>query len=377
MSGPFCSCVVNIKVKYPKVKVETQFSTCIAPYFSTRPKGNFSPRQYITKKETEVSPRLTNFVLLMYNQLTSAQRYHLFVEHQNRGTRKEKNAEGNCGRDWQTSVNRQYKRNATARGGYNDAKAQAMAEERRCHGEPHNKTPRLLLWRIEQWIKDEQWSPAQIVGTLAKEGTRISKQAIYNHIHTDKSGELLANTRHKGRYNRKSKKERKPTKATNIPNRTSIHDRPEEANGSHFGDWEMDLIVGKDGYGAILVLTERNTSYCIIEKLPYGKNAKSIAKAVIRILYEYWLTGVLTITTDNGSEFSAHQLITNGLNGVIVYFADSYCSWQKGLVEYTNKLIRQYIPKETDFSNVTPAFIKKVQAKLNRRPLKKVKYSIG
>ena len=145
----------------------------------------------------------------MYNQLTSAQRYHLFVEHQNRGTRKEKTQKeiaAEIGKHPST-VSREYKRNATARGGYNDTKAQAMAQGRRSHGEPHNKTPRLLLWRIEQWIKDEQWSPAQIVGTLAKEGIRISKQTIYNHIHADKSGELLANTRHKGKYNKKSKKE--------------------------------------------------------------------------------------------------------------------------------------------------------------------------
>lgn len=313
----------------------------------------------------------------MTKHLTSAQRYHLFVEHQNRGTHKEKTQKeiaAEIGKSPST-VSREYKRNATRRGGYNDTMAQAMAEGRRSHGEPHNKTPRLLLWRIEQWIKEEQWSPAQIVGVLAKEGIRISKQTIYNHIHADRSGELLANTRHKGKYNRKAKKERKPTKATNIPNRTSIHERPKEADGSRFGDWEMDLIVGKDGYGAILVLAERSTSYCIIEKLPHGKNAREIAKAIIRLLYAYRLTGVLTITTDNGSEFSAHQLITEGLNGVTVYFADSYCSWQKGLVEYTNKLIRQYIQKGTDFSTVTSAFVKKIQTRLNRRPREKLSFS--
>ena len=135
----------------------------------------------------------------MTKHLTSAQRYHLFVEHQNRGIRKEKTQKeiaAEIGKHPST-VSREYKRNATARGGYNDIKAQAMAEKRRSHGEPHNKTPRLLLWRIEQWITEEQWSPAQIVGTLAKEGTRISKQTIYNHIHADKSGRLLANTREK------------------------------------------------------------------------------------------------------------------------------------------------------------------------------------
>ena len=299
------------------------------------------------------------------------------MEHQNRGTKKEKKQSeiaAEIGKHPST-VCREYNRNATPKGGYNDTTAQAMAEKRRSHSEPHNKKPRLLLWRIEQLIKDEQWSPAQIVGILAKERIHISKQTIYNYIHADESGELLANTRHKGKYNRKSKKERKPTKASNIPNRTSIHDRPKEADGSRFGDWEMDLIIGKDGYGAILVLAERNTSYCIIEKLPHGKNAKEIAKAVIRLLYAYRLTGVLTITTDNGSEFSAHQEITKGLKGVVVYFADSYCSWQKGLVENTNKLIRQYIPKGTDFATITPGFVKKIQTKLNRRPREKLNFS--
>ena len=299
------------------------------------------------------------------------------MEHQNKGTRRAKTRKeiaAEIGKHPST-VSREYKRNATKKGGYNDITAQTMAESRRKHGAPHNKTPRLLLWRIERYIKEEQWSPAQIAGFLAKEGIRISRQTIYNHIHADTTGELLANTRHKGKYNRKKHQGHRPTKAANIPNRTSIHDRPTQADGSRFGDWEMDLIVGKNGYGAILVLTERSTNYCIIEKLPHGRNAKAIAKAVIRLLFAYWLEGVLTITTDNGSEFSAHQQITRGLKDVVAYFADSYCSWQKGLVEYTNKLIRQYIPKGTDFNTITPNFIKEIQAKLNRRPREKLNFS--
>ena len=128
------------------------------------------------------------------------------MEYQNRGTRKEKTQKeiaAEIGKHPST-VSREYRRNATARGGYNDTRAQA--EGRRSYSEPHNKTPRLLLWRIEQWITEEQWSPAQIVGILAKEGTHISKQTIYNHIHADRSGRLLANTRHRGKYNRKTKK---------------------------------------------------------------------------------------------------------------------------------------------------------------------------
>ena len=176
-----------------------------------------------------------------------------------------------------SSVSREYKRNATAKGGYNDSVAQRKADERKQRSALNNKKSDLLWWRIEQWIIEEQWSPAQIVGVLRKEGTRICKQTIYNHIHADPSGKLLANTRHKGKYNKRRKVERKPTKST-IKNRTSIHDRPVEADGSRFGDWEMDLIIGKNGYGAILVLTER------LEKLPHGRNARHVAKAVVRLL---------------------------------------------------------------------------------------------
>ena len=312
----------------------------------------------------------------MYNHLNSSQRYHLFVERQNKGTKRAK-TQAQIAAEMgvhPSTVSREYKRNATAKGGYNDTVAQRKADERKARSAPNNKKDRLLWWRIEQWIIREQWSPAQIAGVLRKEGTRICKQTIYNHIKADTSGRLLANTRHKGKYNKRQKSERKPTRST-IKNRVSIHERPPQADGSRFGDWEMDLIIGKNGYGAILVLTERSTNYTIIEKLPHGRNAREVAKAVIRLLYAYRLKGVLTITTDNGSEFAAHHLITKALKGVVVYFADSYCSWQKGLVEYTNKLIRQYIPKGTDFNLITPKFLKKIQTKLNKRPREKLNFS--
>ena len=112
----------------------------------------------------------------MTKHLTSRQRYHLFVEHQNRGTRKEKTQKEIAAEIGvhPSTVSREYRRNAMPKGGYIDTKAQAKAESRKSRGEPHNKTPRLLLWRIEQWIIEQQWSPAQIVGVLAKEGTHLT-----------------------------------------------------------------------------------------------------------------------------------------------------------------------------------------------------------
>lgn len=228
-----------------------------------------------------------------------------------------------------------------------------------------------MRWRIEQLIKDEQWSPRQISGYLAREGVKVSHEAIYAMIRSDESGELAGNCRHKMKYKRTVRPHR-VTKATNIKNRVSIHERPVEADGKRFGDWEMDLIVDKAS-NAILVLMERSTDFVLMEKLTQGKKAKPLAKTVWRLLLPYKGEMLKTITTDNGSEFAEHEWITKQLN-VPIYFADSYCSWQKGGVENENKLIRQYIPKGTDISTVTNGKIKKTQYKLNERPREKLNF---
>ena len=190
-------------------------------------------------------------------------------------------------------------------------------------------------------------------------------------IRQDRTGELAKNCRHKMKYTRKNKGMH-VTKATNIKNRVSIHQRPIEADGKRFGDWEMDLIVDKGG-NAILTMIERSTNYLLMAKLKEGKKAMPLAMTVRRLLLPYKGT-LKTITTDNGSEFAAHEWITDKL-GVQVYFTDSYSSWQKGAVENTNKLVRQYIPKGTDISTITDAFVMKIQKKINARPREKLKFS--
>ena len=162
------------------------------------------------------------------------------------------------------------------------------------------------------------------------------------------------------------------TKVRNIPQRISIHERPEEADGKRFGDWEMDLIVGEGQKGAILTLCERSVNYMMMGRLPQGKKPEAVTEAVIRMLMPF-KEHVLTITTDNGGEFRCHRKIAERL-ATTVYFADSYASWQKGAIEKTNKLIRQYIPKGTDFRLLTDEFIRNVQYKINRRPREKLNF---
>ena len=134
----------------------------------------------------------------------------------------------------------------------------------------------------------------------------------------------------------------------------------------------MDLIVDRDS-NAVLTLTERSTNLLLMEKLKHGKKAVPVAKAVWRMLLPYKGEALKSITTDNGSEFAEHEWITRKLN-VPVYFADSYCAWQKGAIENANKLVRQYIPKGTDISTVTEGKIARIRKKINARPREKLNF---
>ena len=305
----------------------------------------------------------------MYKQLTSEQRYYIYLERQKGSSRKSiAEAIGVS----ESTVSRELRRNGEKNGGYNFKKAHERAMCRRCQCPGNHAKPPELIWRVKQLIMDEQWSPAQISGYLKKEGIRISHETIYRVIREDKTGKLAENCRHKMKYHKRTS-HRHETKATNIKNRTSIHERPPEADGNRFGDWEMDLIVDAD-QNAILTLVERSTDYMLMEKLKDGKKAKGVARAVWRMLLPFKGENLLTITTDNGSEFAEHEWISDNLN-VKVYFTDSYSSWQKGNIENTNKLVRQYIPKRTDISKITNKKIMEIQKKINRRPREKLKFN--
>ena len=275
-----------------------------------------------------------------------------------------------------STVSRELRRNCNSNGEYVWINANARSKARR-HGLQgnHHKPPE-LWWRIEQMIIDEDWSPAQIAGVLRKEGIHIVKQTIYNHVHADKSGRLVPHLPHELKYTRRTRQLHQ-TKATNIANRTSIHDRPAEADGTRFGDWEMDTIV--DSYGhAIVTLTERSTNFILMERLPQGRKAMPTAKTVVRLLFPY-RKYIKTITTDNGCEFAAHLEITKALSlkghvPITVYFADSYSSWQKGAIENANKLIRKYIPKKSNFNDFSDKRIREIQKIINRRPREKLNF---
>lgn len=307
----------------------------------------------------------------MYKHLISTQRSQIFAYIQ-------------CGKSVEfiakelgvhkSTIYRELSRNSNKRGGYAH-NAHEMAMERQERIVRNATIPGNVKFECLQHIRVDQWSPEQISGVMSLKGVNVSHTTIYKWVREDKDagGRLFENLRHKG--HRRKMNPYKSASARNIPDRISIKERPTEVDGRRFGDWEMDLIIGKNGYQAILVLVERSTGYVIIHRLKHGRKARELAHDVGRLLFAYRADGVLTITTDNGSEFSQHRMITKALNGVTVYFADPYASWQKGLVEYTNKLIRQYIPKGTDFDDISPHTIKDIQKKLNNRPRKKLNFN--
>ena len=266
----------------------------------------------------------------------------------------------------QSTLSRELKRNGSPSGKYVWFKAHDKAMERRKRSTSNAALAPELVWRIKQAIIGEQWSPRQISRALKREGVSVSHQSIYNIIHADATGELAGHTRHKLKYRRRPK-----CKASPIACRTSIHQRPKEANGKRFGDFEMALIVDRYNH-AILTVVERSTNMLFMTKLPHGKRSGPLAREVRRLLLPY-RKHVKTITTDNGPGFAAHKQITQYL-GAVVYFADPYASWQKGAVENTNKLIRQYIPKQANFDDFTDRKIAMIQKKINRRPRLKLNF---
>ena len=203
---------------------------------------------------------------------------------------------------------------------------------------------------------------------LGKEGARVSKSTIYNWISTAPS-HYRDNIHRHLRYGTYKKRRGGKGTGMSITNRVSIEERPEWANGQELGDWEMDTIVGNDGKGAIGTLVERKSLYMLMGKLDTGKQAELLAHAVVRMLKGVDLP-VRTITTDNGIEFAAHEIIARGLN-TTVYFAHPYSFWEKGTIENTNGLIRQFIHKKADFRGISCRMISRIVEKINNRPRKK------
>ena len=133
------------------------------------------------------------------------------------------------------------------------------------------------------------------------------------------------------------------------------------------GDCEIDTIIGKDHKGAMLTLVERVSKHTSIVKLP-NKSDEAVTEALVGLSKNLPFK-IMSLTSDNGTEFADYTGVKSLLN-CDFFFAHPYSSWERGLNENTNGLIRQYIPKKTDFDLYDEKYIKDIEIKLNNRPRK-------
>ena len=267
----------------------------------------------------------------------------------------------------QSTVNRELMRNTGARG-YRYKQAQEKASQRRNKASKATKMTPSMIALIESKLRFE-WSPEQISGWIFKDKQEsISHESIYLHVWANKKtgGDLYTYLRRQG----KKYDKRRNGKSTRgqIKNRVSIDDRPSVVDEkSRVGDWEIDTVIGKGHSGALVTVVERVTKFTVSKQVE-GKTAAAVTKATIDLL-KPMQDAVLTITADNGKEFAYHEEICEALDAD-VYFAHPYSSWERGLNENTNGLLRQYFPKKTDFKKVTQSEVERAVERLNARPRK-------
>ena len=303
-----------------------------------------------------------------YTQLTQEQRYQIYALWKS-GFNQSRIA------DFvgvhKSTVSRELKRN-TGQCGYRPQQAQQMALRRR---QERASRPRIhpALWLVAEALIREQWSPEQIAGRLKVEhGLSISHERLYLHIYADKRN---GGTLHRNLRCQKQRRKRYGSgqgRRGHIPLRRCISERPALVDlRERIGDWEGDTIVGKGQRQAIVSLTERYSRFTVLHKVERA-TARAVSAAIIeklRPLAEL----VLTLTTDNGKEFALHQEIAAAL-GADYYFAHPYASWERGLNENTNGLVRQYCPKKSDFSRFAQEDIDAIANRLNHRPRKTLNY---
>ena len=297
-----------------------------------------------------------------YAQLTEHQRYQIYALMKAGHTQTEIAALIGVHK---STISRELRRNRGLRG-YRPRQAQLLRQARR-EASQQQRLPTTLWERVEVWLRDE-WSPEQISDWLHKrEGIALSHEWIYHYIYQDKAdgGELY-------RYLRCQKKRKKRYGSYQrrgvLVNQISIDKRPAIVNRkTRIGDWEVDTVIGKGHRQALVTLSERKSMYTLIAQVK-RRTASAVRQAIVRLLSNM-KASVHTITSDNGKEFAEHEVIAQQLNAGF-YFAHPYASWERGLNENINGLIRQYFPKKMDSSTITQKQLNLVMKKLNHRPRK-------
>lgn len=302
-----------------------------------------------------------------YKQLAIEQRYQIYAFRKAGMSRSKIAKEIGCDK---STISRELRRNKGLRG-YRPDQAQRKSDDRKHVAKKATTVSASTKNRVSILIRQD-WSPEQVSGYLKKENILISAETIYQLILNDKraGGTLYTHLRHR----KKKYKKRYGTidRRGSIPNRRSIDDRPKIVEEKiRIGDWEADTMIGKNHKGALVTLVERKTKFALIAQVD-NKSAEQVTAAIVLLLSPY-KENVHTITFDNGKEFAYHEKIAQELN-VEIYFAHPYHSWERGLNENTNGLIRQYVPKKSEINEAIQSQLESIMNKLNHRPRKSLNF---
>lgn len=271
-----------------------------------------------------------------------------------------------------STICRELKRNSGQRG-YRYQQANELATQRRYISCRHRRLTSEVISFVEEKLR-EKWSPEQIAGVCKSNNIFISYETIYRHVWADKKtgGDLYKHLRRRGKkYNHRSAK---TAGRGCIPNRIDISERPKIVEKKcRIGDWEGDTIIGAKQQGVILSLVDRVSKYTLLASMN-GKHAEQVADLIKKCFKRLPRQAPRhTITFDNGKEFSQHKQITKKTK-LRCYFATPYHSWERGLNEHTNGLVRQYCPKGSDLTQYSEEYIMLVENELNNRPRKVLGY---
>lgn len=306
---------------------------------------------------------------MTYTHLTQAERYQIYALKLN-GISTARIAT-TVGRN-RSTISRELKRNSVHCAGYQPALAHAIARKSQCERRNASQISQSQWDHVHAYLRPGL-SPQQCKGRLKLEGVGgVSHERIYQWIYQDKAqGGGLVKLLRCQKVRRKryaSGQERRGV----LKNRICIEQRPAVVDRrSRIGDWEGDTVIGKGHQGVLVTLVERKSRYTLACPLK-SRHSVGVTQAIIGLLRPH-KERCKTLTFDNGKEFAEHEFIAKCLEAK-VYFAHPYCSWERGLNENHNGLLRQYFPKDSSLLEVTHDEVNDAIYQLNHRPRKCLDY---
>lgn len=273
-----------------------------------------------------------------------------------------------------STISRELRRNSLNRADYLPDSAQLKMQQRREQSKHKFMSIRPSTIAQVKHRLQQYHSPEQICGRMKREGLeKVSHETVYQMIYANHQGlgsyqqylrQGQAKRRRRGALNQKR---------SGIPGRVGIEQRPTIADQKlEIGHWESDTVIGGNHAGVVVTHVDKASKF-LIAGLAQNKTVQQINRVTIKLFQQIGSAFRKTMTFDNGKEFSGHQTLAKVL-GVSCFFANPYHSWERGLNEHTNGLLRQFFPKGTNFKTVKPEQLQQVVDLINHRPRKSLDY---